>query len=96
MDKETVDIEDYFKQGKDKPGHHVVYKYRVDKKTYESEDAEISREKILEAAGLNSNDYELYVYKKNERLLVNPGETINLAEKGVERFSTIPKHMTEG
>lgn len=96
MGKIMVDIEEYAATKKEKPRENVIYKYRVDKTFYESEKAELSREEILTVANLEPVKYELYIYINNTREKLSALQIVNLAEPGVERFSTVPLQMTEG
>src|ERR1035438_10599412 len=52
---------------------------------------------ILAKAGKTAAEFKLYQHKRGHQpILIDPNQTVNLREPGVERFTTMPKDTTEG
>lgn len=85
--EELVDIEEYILSDRPIPKAHR-YRYRVNKTKFVSEHAELTREQILERAGLVPvNQYRLSKklrYGPPEE--IKPGQTVHLRDHGIERF----------
>lgn len=94
---ELVEIEVYVREGRPVPKAHK-YRYRVNKQAFETEKEEISREEILEKAGLVPvDDYRLRKKRRHgPPEEVKPHEIIHLREHGVERFIAQHKHVQDG
>lgn len=85
--EELVDIEEYILTDRPIPkARH--YRYRVNKVHYISDTPELTREQILERAGL----VPVNLYRLSEKRrhgpprVIEPGQTVHLREHGIERF----------
>jgi hypothetical protein len=85
--EELVDIEEYVLAGKPVPRAHR-YRYRVNKQHLISVMPELTREQILECAGLVPvNQYRLSEKRRHgPPREIEPGHTVHLREHGIERF----------
>jgi Prokaryotic E2 family E/Multiubiquitin len=94
---DIVDIEEYVREGRPVPHAHR-YKYRVNKQHFISEEPEITREQILERAGLVPTDqYRLRLKRRHgPPEEIKPGERVHLREHGIERFIAQPKEVQDG
>jgi len=94
---EVVDIEEYVRAGRPVPHAHK-YKYRVNKQHFISEKPEITREHILERAGLVPTDHYRLRLKRphGPPEEIKPGETVHLRDHGIERFIGQPKEVQDG
>lgn len=94
---DIVDIEVYVREGRPVPHAHQ-YQYRVNKQPFVSKDAEITREHILERAGLVPTDqYRLRLKRRQgSPEEVKPGQTVDLRGHGIERFIAQPKEVQDG
>ena len=94
---DIVDIEEYVLAGKEVPHAHR-YKYRVNKPYFVSEVPELTREQILERAGLVPTDqYRLRLKRRHgPPVEIKPGETVHLRDHGIERFIAQPKEVQDG
>ena len=94
---DIVDIEEYVLAGKPIPHAHR-YKYRVNKPHFISETPELTREQILERAGLvPTAQYRLRLKRRHgPPVEIKPGETVHLRDHEVERFIAQPKEVQDG
>ena len=94
---DLVDIEEYVLAGKRIPHAHR-YKYRVNKPHFISETPELSREQILERAGLvPTAEYRLRLKRRHgPPVEIKPGEKVHLRDHEVERFIAQPKEVQDG
>jgi hypothetical protein len=94
---EIAEIEVYVREGLQVPHAHR-YKYRVNKQHFISEKPEITREHILERAGLVPTDqYRLRLKRRHgPPEEIKPGETVHLRDHGIERFIAQPKEVQDG
>lgn len=94
---DIVDIEEYVREGRPVPHAHR-YKYRVNKQYFISEAPEITRECILELAGLVPTDqYRLRLKRRHgPPEEIKPGQTVHLREHGIERFIAQAKEVQDG
>lgn len=94
---DIVDIEEYVREGRPVPHAHR-YKYRVNKQHFETEKPEITRERILERAGLVPVDqYRLRLKRRHgPPEEIKPGQTVDLRAHGIERFIAQPKEVQDG
>lgn len=94
---DIVDIEVCVSEDRPVPRAHR-YKYRVNKQHFISDTPELTREQILERAGLVPTDaYRLRLKRRHgppEEIM--PGQTIHLCKDGVERFIAQPKEVQDG
>lgn len=94
---EIVEIEVYVREGRPVPHAHR-YKYRVNKQHFISDQPEITREHILERAGLTPTDqYRLRLKRRHgPPEEIKPGQTVHLRDHGIERFIAQPKEVQDG
>lgn len=85
--EELVDIEEYVLAGKPIPRARK-YRYRVNKQHFVSETPELTREQILERAGLVPvNQYRLSEKRRHgPPVEIKPGQTVDLHKGEIERF----------
>lgn len=95
--QELADIEALVRAGHKVP-HARRYQYRVNKQIFVSETAEITRERILERAGLVPTDqYRLRLKRRHgPPEEVKPGQVVDLRAHGIERFIAQPKEVQDG
>ncbi len=94
---DIVDIEEYVLAGKDVPCARQ-YKYRVNKPHFVSDTEELTREQILERAGLVPVDqYRLRLKPRHgPPVEIKPHTVVHLRLHGVERFIAQPKEVQDG
>jgi len=94
---EIVDIEEYVREGRAVP-HARRYKYRVNKQHFETETPEMTRERILERAGMVPTDqFRLRMKRRHgPPEEIKPGQPVHLREHGIERFIAQPKEVQDG
>lgn len=94
---DIVDIEEYVREGRPVPHAHR-YKYRVNKQHFVSEGPEITRERILERAGMVPTDqFRLRLKRRHgPPEEIKPGQTVDLRGHGIERFIAQPKEVQDG
>lgn len=85
--EELIDIEEYVLAGKPIPRARK-YRYRVNKQHFISETPELTREQILERAGLVPvNQYRLSEKRRHgPPVEIKPGQTVHLHKGEIERF----------
>ena len=95
--EELVDIEEHILAGKPIPKAQK-YRFRVNKKPCTSDTEEITREQILEKAGLVPvNRYRLSEKKRDQPPVEIPaGTTVHLRKHGIERFIAQECEVTDG
>lgn len=76
--------------------HEDEYKIKIDKDVYEVNQKLITGSKILELAGLTSEEYDLRLKKKGGQTLIGPNDQVDLSEPGIEKFVTFKKETSEG
>lgn len=79
--------------GGDKPR---TFKFKVDKKMLETESEHMTGSAILQAAGYTVADYFLKQIVKGQPINIEPDQTVQMSDPGLERFVTIPKEATDG
>lgn len=72
------------------------YKYKVDKKMLETESEYLTGVEILNAAEYSVKDYYLKQIIKGQPVNIEPNQTVQMSDPGMERFVTIPKEATDG
>jgi hypothetical protein len=94
---DIVDIEECVRAGRPVPHAHR-YKYRVNKQHFVVETPVLTREQILEKAGLVPTDqYRLRLKRRHgPPEEIKPGQTVHLREHGIERFIAQPKEVQDG
>ncbi len=91
---EVVDLEEYACSGKPIPKRVKYYLIKVDKKKIRVQ-SPITAKKILIAAGLDPDDYQLeQVFRGGEIVRLEPDQLVDLREPGIERFVTILDNAT--
>lgn len=94
--KELVDVEQYGKRG-EKPPRALRYRIRIDKQYYETEKSRLTGTEILALASKTPASHYLDQKLHGGTIKrIQPAEEVDLTEKGVERFMTLPKNETEG
>src|SRR6202045_3224725 len=95
---EIVELEDHARHHHDKPAPHAKhYAFRVDKDRIVVDTPTITGAEILAKVGKTPAEFKLYQHKRGHQpILIDPNQTVNLREPGVERFTTMPKDTTEG
>ena len=95
-ENDVVDIEEYAREGKEVP-EGKRYGIRIDKDKYVVTHATITGKEILALAGKTPETHNLYQHSRGgQSKVVGAEETVNLTEKGVERFTTMKRANTEG
>jgi hypothetical protein len=95
-DVDEIDVEEYAKQGKDKP-RAARYVVRIDKTKYTVTEAVTTGRNLLALAGKTPETHKLYQHQPGHQpALVGPDQEVDLRAPGVERFTTMPKDTTEG
>ena len=95
---ELVDIEEYSKGGRQVPANARSYRFRVDKEHFTTQKVHLTGREILTLSN-NLPPERFNLRQRNQGGQVKPvglDDTVNLAEPGIERFTTIPKDQTEG
>jgi len=90
-----VDIEAYFAEQREVP-HGKKYKIRIDKQYYVVHDHRLTGSQILALAGKTPKKFLLREKCRHGVVPVEPNQEVNLVERKVERFMTIPNEVTEG
>jgi hypothetical protein len=93
---DLVDIEEYARAGKDKPPAKL-YRFRVDKAHFESAAPLLTGREILAFAGKTPESHLLSMkIAGGSPVQVGADQQVDLRDKGVERFMTVPREATEG
>lgn len=93
---ELVILEDYAKEGKEVP-LAKLYRLRIDKELYDTDNPKPTGKQILGLAGKEPAEWKLYqIFRGHQPKPVAPDQHVDLREKGIERFTTVPKDPTEG
>lgn len=93
----VVDIEEYAKQG-NQPPQGVWYQIRIDKERHVVETSQITGRQILglaKKAPVENFRVDLKLRGGATRK-IELDEMVDLTEKGIERFMTLPLDQTEG
>lgn len=93
----VVDIEEYAKEGKEPP-KGGWYQIRIDKERHVVETSEVTGRRILELAKkapVENFRVDLKL-KGGATRKIELDDVVDLTEKGVERFMTLPLDQTEG
>ena len=94
---EIVELEEHAKHHGTHAPHAKHYAFRVDKDRIVVDTPTITGAEILAKAGKTAAEFKLYQHKRGHQpILIDPNQTVNLREPGVERFTTMPKDTTEG
>ncbi|MBI1331458.1 MAG: hypothetical protein GC165_01110 [Armatimonadetes bacterium] len=93
---ELVVIEEYAIAGKEVP-LAKTYRLRIDKETYDTDNPLPTGKQILGLAKKEPAEWKLYqIIRGQQPKPIAPDQHVDLREKGVERFTTVPKDPTEG
>jgi hypothetical protein len=94
---DVIDIEEYVKEGKKVPSRKK-YKIRIDKERYKVDKQFITCREILTLAEKNPPEgYRLDMkFPGGQTEKIELDQTVDLANRGVERFVTLPLDATEG
>jgi hypothetical protein len=94
---EIVELEEHARHHGTHAPHAKHYAFRVDKDRIVVDTPTITGAEILAKVGKTAAEFKLYQHKRGHQpILIDPNQTVNLREPGVERFTTIPKDTTEG
>lgn len=74
----------------------ILYKFQVDKKMLETESEYMTGSAILHAAGYTVTEYFLKQIVKGQPINIDPNQTVQMSDPGLERFVTIPKEASDG
>lgn len=93
---EEVDVEECLKRGE--PVRRARrYVIRIDKQRVIANKGRLTGTEILVLVSKLPATHKLYQHiKGHQPTLVGPSEVVDLTERGVERFTTMPKDTTEG
>jgi hypothetical protein len=92
----TVELEEYARADKAVP-EAKHYAFRVDKTRVVVDTPVITGAEILEKAGKTPAGFKLYEHIRGQQpILIPPDKKVDLRDRGVERFTTMPKDTTEG
>ena len=94
---DTIDLEEYARRG-EQPPLARGYRIKVNGESFVVQEPKITGREILTLAGLlPAEDYTLRVKLAGERpRKVELNETVDLRERGVEKFKALPRDQTEG
>ena len=94
--KSIIDIEEYAKSGRQIP-KGMIYKFKVDRAHFETEQECLTGREILTLAGKNPyNRFQLNQKFHGSVKKVEYDEKVDFTTPGVERFMTLPLDQTEG
>ena len=95
-DDDAVDVEECGRHGRRVPRHRQ-YRIRIDREKRIVETREITGRQILELVGKSYHEWALNRKLPDaRRVRVEPDETVDLAEPGVERFETVRRQAQQG
>lgn len=94
---ETLELEEHAKRnGTDAP-HAKNYAFRIDKTRILVNTPTITGAQLLDKVGKSPDQFKLYQHKRGHQPIpIGPNDIVDLRERGVERFTTMPKDTTEG
>lgn len=96
FEEDEVDIEELVKQGKRVPRARR-YRIRIDREKFVVEKPVVTGPELLRLVGKSPDKWRIHQKLKGGQLdEVKPGETVDLREKGVERFVTMELTQTDG
>lgn len=95
-DDDAVDVEECGRHGRRVPRHRQ-YRIRIDREKRIVEVRKITGRQILELVGKSYHEWALNRKLPDaRRVRVEPDETVDLAEPGVERFETVRRQAQQG
>lgn len=94
---EIVELEEHARNHGTRAPRAKRYAFRVDKTRLVVETPTIMGVQILSMVGKTPEQFKLYQHKRGHQpIVIEPNQTVDLCEPGVERFTTMPKDTTEG
>lgn len=94
---DLIDLGEYAKSHGTLAPRAKRYAFRIDKERVVVEKPTITGAEILATVGMTPEGFKLYQHiRKHQPIVIEPMQTVNLREPGVERFTTMPKDTTEG
>lgn len=94
---ELIELEEHARNHGTRPPLAKRYAFRVDKTRLVVETPTIKGVQILSMVGKTPDQFKLYQHKRGHQpFVIEPNQTVDLQEPGVERFTTMPKDTTEG
>jgi hypothetical protein len=93
----VVDIEECSRQGR-KPPHARHYRIRIDKKLYVVDTPHPTGRALLELAGKTPPEKWILrqIFRNGPAVLIGLDQKVDLTTPGVEKFSTMPKEISDG
>lgn len=93
---EVIDVAEHHKGGKPVP-HGKSYKIIIDKESYVLTTHLITGRQLLELAKkVPTERFAIYLKEGRERIRIQLDETVDISDRKVERFVTLPLDQTEG
>ncbi|MCY4289510.1 MAG: multiubiquitin domain-containing protein [Aestuariivita sp.] len=93
---DPIDIESCGRHGRRPPKGHK-YRNRIDRRTYVVEQETITGAKILKSVDKSPENWILnQKMRGGERKRINPDDTVNLSQPGIERFETVLRQAQQG
>lgn len=94
---DIIDLEEHAREHGTEAPRARKYAFRVDKERVVVTTPTITGREILTEVGKTPEGFKLYQHKRGHQpILIGPDQSVNLRDKGVERFTTMPKDTTEG
>ena len=96
-DDDAVDVEQCSKHGRRPPKGQKYYKIKVDRDKYKVKQVAMTGSEILELAGKTIADWTLnQKLHGGRRKPIEPEESVDFSEPGIERFETVKKQAQQG
>lgn len=96
MENEIIDVAEHHKNGKPVPAGKS-YKIIIDKESYILHTPIVTGRQLLELAKkLPVERFAIYLKEGRERTRIQLDEKIDISDRKVERFVTLPLDQTEG
>ena len=73
-----------------------TYRYRLDRKTYTVDKAEIKGSEILDRAGKNLTEWSLNQKLRGGRRIKVDDRLVDLTKRGIERFESVRRQAQQG
>ncbi len=97
VDEEIIDIEECTKHDRKPPKGQKKYRIKIDGEKYIVERSHLLGKEILALAGKEWQQFGLQQkFKGGKREAIQPEKDVDFANKGVERFETVPKQAQQG
>jgi hypothetical protein len=92
-----IDLEEYAREGK-RPPRARHYRIRIDKKQYVVDTPHPTGRQLLELAGKTPPEKWVIrqIFRHGPAVLIPLDQQVDLTTHGVEKFSTMPKDISDG